>query len=97
MMRMDQTPDIDVTRKRLIYRSWHRGTREMDLILGRFADAHVPGFSAEELTEYERLLNCPDPDLYDWVTGQEQVPANLAGNIMDKFMRSCAALQKTPN
>jgi antitoxin CptB len=66
--------NISITRKRLIFRSWHRGTREIDLLLGKFADAHLPVMEAEGLALYDRFLNNSDPDIYNWITGQEPVP-----------------------
>lgn len=83
---MTSAEDIGVTRKRLIFRSWHRGTREMDLIMGRFADAYVPEFSAEELAQYEEILQHPDPDLYDWIAGRAPVPANFMNPVMEKLL-----------
>lgn len=81
---------LENTRKRLIFRSWHRGTREMDLILGSFADRHVPNFTEAQIKEYEDLLNCSDPDLYDWYTKARQIPANLVTGVTDLFIRhSC--------
>ena len=62
--------DIKDRRNKLIFRAWHRGTREMDLLLGTFADAHVPGFDESQLDEFEHLLTCQDPDLYDWKCGR---------------------------
>ncbi len=53
--------------KKLHYRSWHRGTRENDLLLGRFADAFMGQMSAEELTLFAALLNQPDYLIYDWI------------------------------
>jgi len=67
---------LDVRRRKLLYRSWHRGTREMDLIMGRFADACLADFTVAELDEYERLIDVPDPDLYAWVSGEKAAPAN---------------------
>jgi antitoxin CptB len=55
---------LDDRRKRLLFRCWHRGTREMDLILGRFADAAIADLTDAELTDLERLIEVPDPDLY---------------------------------
>jgi antitoxin CptB len=55
---------LDDRRKRLLFRCWHRGTREMDLILGRFADAAVADLADAELTDLEHLIELPDPDLY---------------------------------
>ena len=55
---------LDDRRKRLLFRCWHRGTREMDLILGRFADAEIASLGDGELAQLERLIELPDPDLY---------------------------------
>lgn len=65
----------DIRRRRLRFRSWHRGTRDCDLILGRFADAALDRLSDAELTQYEALLEMSDPDLYNWIVGREPVPA----------------------
>lgn len=67
--------NISITRKRLLFRSWHRGTREMDLLLGRFAEAHLEGFDAEQLALYDRFLENNDPDIYNWVSRLEDLPA----------------------
>jgi antitoxin CptB len=61
---------LDDRRRKLLFRSWHRGTREMDLILGRFADTALAGLTQSEVDEYERLMDAPDPDLYAWITGE---------------------------
>jgi antitoxin CptB len=68
------TAPSDFRRKRLIFRSWHRGTRESDLILGSFAEAHLPAFDEAQLDRYEALLDCPDADLFDWITGRAIPP-----------------------
>jgi antitoxin CptB len=65
---------LDNRRKRLLFRCWHRGTREMDLLLGRFADAEIATLTDAELDELERLLEIPDPDLYAAVTGDKPLP-----------------------
>ena len=66
---------LDARRRRLLFRSWHRGIREMDLILGRFADEHIGTLSDAELDDYERLIENPDPDLLNWVTATSATPA----------------------
>lgn len=68
---------IENKRRRLIFRSDHRGTKEMDIILGRFAREHVPTFTEVELCEYDELLRNNDPDLYNWVTGKEDAPKEV--------------------
>lgn len=60
---------LDDRRKRILFRCWHRGTREMDLVLGRFADAEIATLSDAELDELERLIEVNDHDLYAAVAG----------------------------
>src|SRR5439155_12112131 len=69
------TSSPEIRRKRLLFRSWHRGTRESDLILGRFADAHLAGFDEGPLDRYEALLDCADADIFDWVCDRIAPPA----------------------
>src|ERR1700684_3968189 len=52
---------LDERRRRILFRAWRRGVREMDLVMGRFADVHLPTMSEAELAEFERLLGAPDP------------------------------------
>jgi antitoxin CptB len=75
---------LDIRRKRLLFRCWHRGTREMDLILGRFADAEIAGLTEDELTELERLIDVPDPDLYAALTGDRPIAAEFASALFDR-------------
>jgi antitoxin CptB len=69
--------------KRLRMRSWRRGTKEMDLILGGFCDARLAGLSPDTLDLYEALLEENDQDLYVWVTGQAPAPDHLAPLIAE--------------
>ena len=64
--------------KRMKMRSWRRGTKEMDLVLGPWADAHLAGLSAPELEEYELLLAENDQDLMAWILGSSTPPADFA-------------------
>ena len=84
MTKHAETPEN--MRKRLIYRSWHRGTREMDLIMGTFADENVPGFDGDALAQYDEILNHSDPDLYNWITGVETPPANYVCPVLEKLL-----------
>lgn len=68
------TETIDTRRRRLKFRSWHRGTKEMDLLLGAFADAHLDSYDAADLDRYEALLIESDPDLYNWIAEREPTP-----------------------
>jgi antitoxin CptB len=76
---------LDDRRKRLLFRCWHRGTREMDLILGRFADAEIAGLSDRELAELEGLIEVPDPDLYAALTGDKLLDPQHASALFDRI------------
>ena len=82
---------LDVRRKRLLFRCWHRGTREMDLILGRFADAEIVSLSDDELLQFERLIEVPDPDLYAALTGDRSLAAEYQGALFDRIKAFGAA------
>ena len=75
---------LDDRRKRLLFRCWHRGTREMDLILGRFADAEIADLTGDELDQLERLIEVPDPDLYAALTGNAPLAPEYAGGLFDR-------------
>lgn len=75
-------PLTDPRRKRLRFRSWHRGIKEMDLLLGPFADRHLAGMSDGDLDGYEALLEESDPDLYNWISGREPIPEAQNGALL---------------
>jgi antitoxin CptB len=68
---------LDLRRRKLLFRSWHRGMREMDLIMGGFADARIGALSEGELAQFERMIEVPDRDLLAWITGEEAVPPDF--------------------
>jgi antitoxin CptB len=72
------TETAEARQKRMHMRSWRRGTKEMDLILGPFADAHLAGLDAPTLDLYDALLAENDQDLIGWMLGQTAPPAPLA-------------------
>ncbi len=77
---------LDERRRKLLFRSWHRGTREMDLVMGGFADAWLSRLSAAELGEFERMIDIPDPQLYDWVCGAAEPPAEHDSTVLRRMM-----------
>ena len=72
----------EVQRRRLLFRCWHSGTQEVDLIFGSFADARLGGFDGAQLDQFEALLNCPEPELFDWVAGRVQPPPAHDHDVM---------------
>ena len=73
---------LEIRRKRAIYRAHHRGTKELDLILGRYARERVPGMDETRLATFEQLLSLPDPDIDQWIRGLE-APDDLACLVAD--------------
>jgi antitoxin CptB len=71
------TAELDPHRRKLLFRAWHRGTREMDLIIGGFADAHIIDFSDEELAAFEHVCEASDQDLMTWIVGAVPVSAEF--------------------
>lgn len=71
---------IETRIKRALYRAHHRGTKEMDLVLGRFAEAELGGLGDADLAVFEELLALPDPEIDRWIKG-EQAPSGVAPMI----------------
>lgn len=79
--------DLDPRRRRILYRCWHRGIREMDLVFGQFAENEIASLSDEELDEFEKIMAEEDQDLNRWITGASPVPPELDTPM---FKRLCA-------
>ena len=76
---------LDPRRRRILFRARRRGLREMDIALGAFADAHLPGLSEAELEEVEAWLDLPDPDILAWLTGEAAPPAHFDTPLFAKL------------
>ena len=81
----DSLSDLELRRKRLRYRAWHRGTQEMDLVLGHFVDAHIEQFNSSDLGRLELLMDEQDTDLLRWVMGQVDVPKNVDAEMISRL------------
>ena len=77
---------MDERRRKLRFRAWRRGFREMDLLMGSFADRHIEALDEIALDEFERLLATPDWEVYAWIVGRKPVPANHAGPVLDRLI-----------
>ncbi|WP_375567651.1 succinate dehydrogenase assembly factor 2 [Oceaniradius stylonematis] len=72
---MTDPQTLDARRRRARFRAWHRGMKEMDIVLGGYADVHVAQMDADELATFEALMENLDRDLFKWFTGEGPVPA----------------------
>lgn len=77
--------DDDARRRRIRFRAWHRGIKENDLILGTFADAHIDELTADDLTDFEQLMEAPDQDVYGWISSTKPVPEEYRTNLMTRL------------
>ena len=76
---------IDARLKRIKFRAWHRGTKEMDLLLGSFVDKSLPNLTELDLDELERIIECNDIDLYSWISGREPIPTEINSAMMNEL------------
>jgi antitoxin CptB len=77
---------LDARRKRIHFRVWRRGIHELDLVLGRFADAYLAGLSETDLDRLEALLDAPDQLLLAWLTGAEPPPPEYCSSLFDRII-----------
>jgi antitoxin CptB len=82
--------DLDIRRRRALFRSWHRGMREMDLVFGRFADAEISDLSNSELGDFELLLDAIDRDVFMWLTDEIAVPEAFDTPLYRRIKDFCA-------
>lgn len=85
----DQPSPLDTRRRRLIYRARHRGTYENDLLIGDFVTARIADMSEAELDELEAVMEFPDAELADWLTGRRPIPPH-ADSPMLRRIRAAA-------
>ena len=83
--------NLDERRRRILFRAWRRGLREMDLVMGQFADANLAELEATaSSTEFEALLDVPDPEIFAWITGGELTPAEYDTALFARVARRAA-------
>lgn len=77
----------NVRLRRLRFRAWHRGTRELDLLIGSFADTHLEEMSERELDLFEALMEMPEPDAYAWIAGAADAPEPDMQALVEKLRK----------
>jgi antitoxin CptB len=85
-MSADASDSTETLRRRLRWRSHHRGTKELDILFGRFADAHLGAMTREELLVYESLLEVEDPLMLGWMMGTTAPPAEARSHVLDALL-----------
>jgi antitoxin CptB len=77
--------DLTPRRRRILYRCWHRGIREMDLVLGQFAEDEIGALSETDLDEFEAIMGEDDHDLHAWITGAKPLPEHLKTPLFERI------------
>lgn len=77
----------DARRKKLHFRSWHRGTREADYLMGGFFDAHQQHWDEADLQWFEALIEEQDVDILSWAFGQSEPPPRYQGPMLSALRR----------
>ncbi len=88
---MPPADELDPRRRRLLFRAHHRGTKEADLMVGGFVARHIARLSAEELDALEAVLEFPDVDLADWLSGRRPVPPECGSPLLARMVEECGA------
>jgi antitoxin CptB len=83
-------PEHDTRRRRLLFRATHRGTFENDLLLGGFVRAQLDILTEADIEALEALMDLPDPDLADWLTGRRPIPPDAASPMLLRIRASLA-------
>lgn len=86
---------LDPRRRRLLFRAWRRGMRELDLAFGQFADAQLAGMGEAELAEFERLLDVPDTQMLAWIMGDAPAVGFDAGLVARIVGAACGRVTKS--
>ncbi|MBO6503968.1 MAG: succinate dehydrogenase assembly factor 2 [Kordiimonadaceae bacterium] len=79
--------DLENRRRRLLFRAWHRGIKELDLIFGNFVEANVQDFSEDDCAWFESLFEEQDHEILAWVTKGENVPEKFQGEMMSRLQK----------
>ena len=80
--------NIELLKKKIVYRSEYRGIKEMDLLLSSFVKKHLNNFSIVELKQLDYLLSIDDDNLFKWYLNREckiKIPENKVSNLLKKF------------
>ena len=86
---MPSDPEIGHRCRRLLFRARHRGTKEADLMIGGFAERHLATMTEPELNAFEAVLELPDVDLTEWLTGREPIPADVCSPMLERMREQC--------
>ena len=85
--------NFDVLKRQIIYRSTHRGSKEMDILLGNFINKYIDLFNENELNLFDSILECDDEDIYQWILGKKDIPENYSNRMLQLLINTTQNLR----
>ena len=83
----------EILKKQIIYRSTHRGSKEMDILLGNFINKYIDLFNENELNLFDSILECDDEDIYQWILGKKEIPENYSNRTLQLLINTTQNLK----
>ena len=80
--------DLETYKKKIIYKASHRGSKEMDILLGNFINKYIELFNENELNIFDSILDCDDDDIYQWMIGKRDVPTRYENRVFSLLINN---------
>jgi antitoxin CptB len=80
--------DLETYKKKIIYKASHRGSKEMDILLGNFINKYIELFNENELNIFDSILDCDDDDIYQWMIGKKDVPTRCENRVFSLLINN---------
>ena len=80
--------DLETNKKKIIYKASHRGSKEMDILLGNFINKYIELFNENELNIFDSILDCDDDDIYQWMIGKKDVPTRYENRVFSLLINN---------
>ena len=80
--------DLETYKKKIIYKASHRGSKEMDILLGNFINKYIELFNENELIIFDSILDCDDDDIYQWMIGKKDVPTRYENRVFSLLINN---------
>jgi|TARA_B100000929_G_C15441323_1_gene398096 antitoxin CptB len=85
--------DLETNKKKIIYKASHRGSKEMDILLGNFINKYIDLFNENELNLFDSILECDDEDIYQWILGKKDIPENYSNRTLQLLINTTQNLR----
>tara|TARA_B110000014_G_scaffold258921_1_gene245815 strand:- start:178 stop:441 length:264 start_codon:yes stop_codon:yes gene_type:complete len=80
--------DLETYKKKIIYKASHRGSKEMDILLGNFINKYIELFNENELNIFDSILDCDDEDIYQWILGKKDIPTRYENRVFSLLINN---------